>query len=494
MIQPRDDLALMAGYHSPQVDVDVRLNTNEAPRAAAAGLRRGHRSPRWPALDWHRYPDRRARPSCARASASTTASTRRCVFAANGSNEVLQTLSPGLRRAAGRSVAVFEPTYALHNHIARITGTGVAAGERARPTSRVDLDEVRRVVRRGRRHHVPVLAQQPDRHDRARRGAGARGAGAGGPGSSWSTRPTASSPPGRRSASSARTCSLVVARTFSKTWSMAAARLGLPDRSEVVVDAAGRRWCCRTTSTRSSRRPARLALDFDGEMRARVARAGGGAGRRVRRALAELPIDVSRRRGPTSCCSARGRRSGRGRVEGSLDRSVLVRGLLVVASACDGCLRVAIGTAAEDDRVPRGAARGADMSRLGRGRARRAPRKETISIAVRHRPRRAHRRAVGRTGLPFFDHMLDQLGRHGGLRPHRRAPSGDLHVDGHHTVEDVGDPAGRGVPGGAGRQGRRRSLAPGLYPPTRRSWRWPRPVGPPVPVATTCLRRGPAAG
>ena len=31
MIEPRDDVSLMEGYHSPQVDVKVRLNTNEAP-------------------------------------------------------------------------------------------------------------------------------------------------------------------------------------------------------------------------------------------------------------------------------------------------------------------------------------------------------------------------------------------------------------------------------------------------------------------------------
>jgi imidazoleglycerol-phosphate dehydratase len=41
------------------------------------------------------------------------------------------------------------------------------------------------------------------------------------------------------------------------------------------------------------------------------------------------------------------------------------------------------------------------------------------------------------TGLPFFDHMLSQLGRHGGFDLSISA-RGDLDVDSHHTVEDVG--------------------------------------------------------
>jgi imidazoleglycerol-phosphate dehydratase len=41
------------------------------------------------------------------------------------------------------------------------------------------------------------------------------------------------------------------------------------------------------------------------------------------------------------------------------------------------------------------------------------------------------------TGLPFFDHMLGQLGRHGGFDL-SVAAHGDLEVDAHHTVEDVG--------------------------------------------------------
>jgi imidazoleglycerol-phosphate dehydratase len=45
--------------------------------------------------------------------------------------------------------------------------------------------------------------------------------------------------------------------------------------------------------------------------------------------------------------------------------------------------------------------------------------------------------AVASTGLPFFDHMLGQLGRHAGFDLEVSA-TGDLEVDAHHTVEDVG--------------------------------------------------------
>lgn len=48
------------------------------------------------------------------------------------------------------------------------------------------------------------------------------------------------------------------------------------------------------------------------------------------------------------------------------------------------------------------------------------------------------------TGIGFFDHMLDQIARHGLIDLEIQA-KGDLHIDGHHTVEDVGITFGQAV-------------------------------------------------
>ena len=67
------------------------------------------------------------------------------------------------------------------------------------------------------------------------------------------------------------------------------------------------------------------------------------------------------------------------------------------------------------------------------------------------------------TGLPFFDHMLDQLGRHGGFDLTVRA-EGDLHVDGHHTIEDVGIVVGQAFREALGDKAGVRRFASGSFP------------------------------
>jgi histidinol-phosphate aminotransferase len=138
----RDDLAEREGYHSPQVTVDVRLNTNESPYPPPVAWRQAFLE-ELETTPFHRYPDRSAR-------ALRTAIGERHgvgpeqVLAGNGSNEVIQALCLAYG-GPGRSVAVFEPTYALHSHIPRITGTGVAVGER-RDDFTLDPAEVRRLL------------------------------------------------------------------------------------------------------------------------------------------------------------------------------------------------------------------------------------------------------------------------------------------------------------------------------------------------------------
>ena len=67
------------------------------------------------------------------------------------------------------------------------------------------------------------------------------------------------------------------------------------------------------------------------------------------------------------------------------------------------------------------------------------------------------------TGLPFFDHMLDQIGRHGGFDLSIEA-NGDLHVDSHHTVEDTAILLGECFREAVGDKAGVRRFASGLYP------------------------------
>jgi len=145
VVNPRDSVALMDGYHSPQLDVRIRLNTNESPvgppEDLVIELAEAIRS-----IEWNRYPDRQA-TGLRRAIATLHGVDPSMVFAANGSNEVLQTLLLTYG-GSGRSAAMFEPTYALHAHLSGVTGTAVLQGER-QPDFSLDLTEVERVIASG---------------------------------------------------------------------------------------------------------------------------------------------------------------------------------------------------------------------------------------------------------------------------------------------------------------------------------------------------------
>ncbi len=67
------------------------------------------------------------------------------------------------------------------------------------------------------------------------------------------------------------------------------------------------------------------------------------------------------------------------------------------------------------------------------------------------------------TGIPFYDHMLDQLGRHGGFDLTVKA-EGDLHIDTHHTVEDTAILLGETFREALGDKAGIRRFASGKYP------------------------------
>jgi len=221
----RDDLSALEGYHSPQVELNVRLNTNEAPVAPPAAFRQAY-AEAVAKIDWHRYPDRGATALRA-AIAELHGVDPAMVFVANGSNEVLQTILLTFS-GFGRTVATFEPTYQMHGQIARSTGATVVEGERG-PDFSLDIAEVRRVITEFRPHVTFLCSPNNptggvDSPDLVREVL-ALNAGpnpglvvvdeAYGQFADWSALELVS-----------EETPLVVTRTFSKTWSMAAARLG----------------------------------------------------------------------------------------------------------------------------------------------------------------------------------------------------------------------------------------------------------------------------
>jgi histidinol-phosphate aminotransferase len=127
----RADLAGREPYGAPQLDVPVRLNTNENPYPPSLALARQVASTAEAiAAALNRYPDRTA--SGLRddlASYLGHGLTRGQVWAANGSNEVIQQLLQAFG-GPGRTALGFEPSYSMHPTISRTTSTRWVAAAR----------------------------------------------------------------------------------------------------------------------------------------------------------------------------------------------------------------------------------------------------------------------------------------------------------------------------------------------------------------------------
>lgn len=341
----RADLRLREGYHSPQLDVAVRLNTNESPDPPPPAFVERVQS----AADdiaWNRYPDRSA-SALRQAIGERYGLGPEAVFVANGSNEVLQTtlLTFG---GPGRTAATFEPTYALHAHIARTVGTRVVEGQRREDFS-LDLAEVERVVAT---EHPDVLflcspnnptglVDPPDTVASVL--------------AMLADTPTlliVDEAYGQFAPTSAvpligDDVPLVVTRTFSKTWSMAAARLGyllgpawivaelekvvLPYHLDAMKQAAGL-----------------AALDFGDEMDRRVARLVEERGR-LQEAIGRLPVHVWPS-GANYFLIRADRVDADTLWQQLVERSILVRNC-ASWPGLEGCLRITIGTPDENDRL-----------------------------------------------------------------------------------------------------------------------------------------------
>ncbi|MFH8987396.1 histidinol-phosphate transaminase [Streptomyces sp. NPDC017940] len=131
----RDELRGKSPYGAPQLDVPVRLNTNENPYPLPGPLvERIAERVRAAARDLNRYPDRDAVELRTRLAEYLTRTgghevTLANVWAANGSNEVIQQLLQTFG-GPGRTAIGFEPSYSMHGLIARGTGTGWLSGPR----------------------------------------------------------------------------------------------------------------------------------------------------------------------------------------------------------------------------------------------------------------------------------------------------------------------------------------------------------------------------
>ena len=142
----RPDLADLRPYGAPQLEVAVRLNTNESPYPPPPMVMEDL-ARRVGALGLNRYPDRDFR-AVREALAKHVGTLTERIWVANGSNEVIQQLVQAFGGPERRAMT-FEPTYEMHTLITRVAGTRLIRARRA-PDYSMDVDASVEAIRRNR--------------------------------------------------------------------------------------------------------------------------------------------------------------------------------------------------------------------------------------------------------------------------------------------------------------------------------------------------------
>ncbi len=337
----RESLVDRPGYHSPQVDVAVRLNTNESPEGPSAEYR-AELSRLAGGLELNRYPDRRA-SLLRRGIAARHDLSEENVFCANGSNEVLMCLLLFFG-GAGRKALVFEPTYALHRHIAELSGTEVVLGKRDERFA-IEPGPAAELVARYRPAVVFACSPNNPTGNLERLELLGDLAAAAAPGLLVIDEAYGQFSPESATSLLGEHENLAVVRTFSKSWALAGLRLGYLLSSPEVV--AGCERSSLPYHLGSFTQAAGLAaLAHEEEMTARTSRLLQERERLARR-LEALAVETW----PSSANFILFRPRSRGGHEvweGLLSRSVLVREVSSFPRLED-CLRVTVGTREEND-------------------------------------------------------------------------------------------------------------------------------------------------
>ena len=434
----REDLRGKSPYGAPQLEVPVRLNTNENPHPPTQALVDDvTASVQAVAGELHRYPDRDAVALRTDLAAYLTAQTGVALdvenlWAANGSNEILQQLLQAFG-GPGRSAIGFVPSYSMHPIISDGTQTKWLVANRADDFS-LDADVAVQAIK----EHSPdiVFVASPNNPsgqsvplEELRRLLEALDTGMLIVDEAYGE---FSSQPSAVKLIEEFPTKLVVTRTMSKAFAFAGGRLGYLIAAPAVIDAmllVRLPYHLSSVTQAAARAALRHADDTLGSVakliaeRERVTEALTGMGFRVIDSDANFVLF-----GEFADAAATWQRY--------LDAGILIRDVGI-----PGYLRATTGLAEENDALLAASAARRHPTRISRSTVT-EPRRAKIERKTKESDIVVELDLDGTgivdvdTGVPFFDHMLTSLGSHASFDLTVRA-KGDVEIEGHHTIEDT---------------------------------------------------------